>query len=212
MKKHLQSYWAKDSSLLSIMAGLGIIIIASSRLAFALIAAGSLLWVYSVTALLVFFLRRLLPQKGRGVILIFLSSFVSGLFFAFFQFLSPLLALEIECIIALSPCCCIGSKILERLNFSDAVDMILTSLFEATTVAVVIIALALIREPLGFLCLSIPGGASGIIELFAAHDLESVFHIRLFSSSAGALLLFGYGFAMIRNNRSKPHLDILEEL
>ncbi|MDR2807484.1 MAG: hypothetical protein LBB43_00575 [Spirochaetaceae bacterium] len=212
MKKRLYSYWAKDSSLLSIMSGLGIIIIASSRLAFALIAAASLLWVYCVTAILVFFLHTFLPKKGSGVILIFLSSFVSGLFFAFFQFFSPLLALEIECIIALSPCCCIGSKVLERLNFSDALDTFLSSLFEAATVAVVIIAISLIREPLGFLCLSIPGGPSGIIELFAARDLESVFHIRFFSGSAGALLLFGYGFATIRNNRSKPHLDILEEL
>ena len=212
MKKRLQYYLAKNSSLPSIMAGFGIIIIASSRLAFALIASFSLLWVYCVTAILVFFLSRFLPKKGYTLILIFLSSFVSGLFFAFFQFFSPLLALEIECIIAISPCCCIGSKVLERLNFSDVLDTLISSAVEAATVAVVIIAISLIREPLGFLCLSVPGGTSGIIELFTAQDVESVFHIRLFSSSAGALLLFGYGFAMIRNNRSKPHLNIWEEL
>lgn len=195
------------------MASIAIIIIASSRLAFALIAAGALLWVYCLTVLVVFFLHRILPRQGKGVILVFLSSLISALFFLVFQLISPLLALEIGCIIALVPCCFIGSRIVERINFFDIVDAILVAVIEAAMVSIVAIAVSLIREPLGFSSLSVPGGTTGVIELFTARDAESSFFpIRILASSAGALLLLGYGFALVRGGFQQQHNTTEEEL
>ncbi len=62
-------------------------------------------------------------------------------------------------------------------------------------------AFALIREPLGFLSLSLPGGAQGIILLFS-FEKEAFLPIHVIASSSGALLLLGYGIGLYRYFRS----------
>jgi hypothetical protein len=63
--------------------------------------------------------------------------------------------------------------------------------FEAVSLGVLLLAFALIREPLGFLSLSLPGGAQGSVMLFS-FKAESLLPVQLMSSSGGALLLLGY--------------------
>ena len=58
-------------------------------------------------------------------------------------------------------------------------------------------AFALIREPLGFLSLSLPGGAHGSVLLFS-FNMKSFLPIQLIASSGGALLLLGYFWGLYK--------------
>jgi hypothetical protein len=66
----------------------------------------------------------------------------------------------------------------------------------------VLVALALIREPLGLGSLSIPGGVFGIIELFN-YNRGGIVPLRIISSSTGAFLLVGFGVALVRFYRNR---------
>jgi uncharacterized membrane protein len=86
---------------------------------------------------------------------------------------------------------------------------------EAFTLSGIIVGLALIREPLGFGTISVPGGAEGIIELFDLKKVWSIVPISIISVSGGGLLLFGYVIALYRylktQRGSAPKDDSQEE-
>jgi hypothetical protein len=65
-----------------------------------------------------------------------------------------------------------------------------------------IVSFSLVREPLGFLSLSFPGGAQGIVKIFSS-EKEGFFPILIVSVSSGALLLLGYGVSLYWYLRSK---------
>jgi hypothetical protein len=84
----------------------------------------------------------------------------------------------------------------------EAEDALARALLEALVLGVLIVALALIREPLGLGSLSIPGGTFGFIELFT-YDTGGIVPLRIISSSAGAFLLLGYATALFRFYRNR---------
>ncbi|MDR3341733.1 MAG: hypothetical protein LBT14_02905 [Treponema sp.] len=210
MNRRFQTYllWGSHAPL-STLAGGGLLIMASSHLAFALVVAGALVWVYELTAMVVFFAKPFFPQKGKIIVLIFLSSLIGSFYLLLFWLASPFLAMGVSYVIMLIPGYCIGSDLFGRLNSVDDPPMLrevlLKALLEAAALGIFIIAFALIREPLGFMSLSLPGGATGIIQLVEGYDEDSILPIRVLSTSVGALLLFGYGMAIFRNLRNQYH-------
>ena len=112
MNQRFQTYIVGNShTLLSTLAGAGLLIIASSRLAFALVAGVALLWVYGLTVLTAFVAKPILPKRGIQVIFLFLSSLIGSLFLLVLWLMSPLLALGSAFIILLCPVYCMGSEI-----------------------------------------------------------------------------------------------------
>jgi hypothetical protein len=81
-------------------------------------------------------------------------------------------------------------------------DALTRALLEAVVLGGLLVALALIREPLGLGSLSIPGGIFGIIELFN-YNTGGIVPLRIISSSTGAFLLLGYGVALFRFYRNR---------
>jgi hypothetical protein len=77
---------------------------------------------------------------------------------------------------------------------------------EAALLGFSIIVLAMIREPLGFGCISLPGGVYGMIEHFNAQGFSPFLAV---SASSGGLLILGYILAFYR--RYKNHLLRLGE-
>jgi hypothetical protein len=177
---------------------------ASSRVAFALVALAALLWVYGLTGLTAFLAKPILPQQGRRVILLFVSSFLGSLFLLVLWLLSPLLALGSAYLIILSPVCCMGSELFVNLESKTLEEALLKTVFEAASLGGLILAFALIREPLGFMTISLPGGDQGIAELFKGDEGNSFFPVRILASSGGGLLLLGYGAALFRNLKKPP--------
>jgi hypothetical protein len=201
-------FWGSRSPLASLCGG-ALLIIASARLAYALIVAGALLWVYGFSVLAVYPGSRLFPSRGKPLILIFLSSFIGSVYLLALWFTSPLTALEVFFPVSLVPLFCAGSGIFKRTE-SLALDEALGRAFsEAAVFGGLLILFALIREPLGFYTLSLPGSSRGITPLFVFE--EGFLPIRLVASSAGALLLLGYGVGLYRYFR-KIHAPREDEL
>lgn len=104
-------------------------------------------------------------------------------------------------IISLVPVICMASGVLERFETQTLREKCFSSLSEALLLGLLIVIFALIREPLGYVSLSLPGGVQGSV-LFSFRE-ESFLPVRLIASSSGALLLLGYFLALYRYYREK---------
>ena len=195
-------FWGSHSPL-SALAGAGLIIMASSRYSLALICAGALIWVYGFTALVFSGARVIMPARGRMIILLFLSSFFSGIFMLLVGLVNPLMILGAGFFLVLVPPCCLGSRLFQASESKAPGDVISRALLEAVVLAGLILAFALIREPLGMGTLSFPGGVQGAVEIFDVWEDGRFVPIRFLSASAGGLLLLGYGAAIFRYFRER---------
>jgi len=195
-------FWGSHSPL-SALTGAGLIIMASSRFSFALLCAGALIWVYALTALVFSAARDILPGRGRKIILLFLSSFFGGIFMLLIGFINPLLILGTAFFIVLIPPCCLGSGFFEASESFSASDVLYRALLEAFVLSGIILAAALIREPLGMGTISFPGGVQGIVEVFDVRQDNAFVPIRFLAASAGGLVLLGYGTALFRYFRER---------
>jgi Na+-translocating ferredoxin:NAD+ oxidoreductase RnfE subunit len=194
-------FWGSRSPL-STLIGLGLIIMASSRTAFALVTLAALVWVYALTALVFRLASQVLPKKGKDLTIITVSAFFGGVYYIIFCLISPFLAAETSLFIILTPVCCIAAGVLPRIETMSPKDALIQAAFEALSLGLLILAFALVREPLGFGSLSLPGGLRGTVEIFD-NGKDTLFPIQIISSSAGALLLFGYGLAMYRREKKR---------
>jgi hypothetical protein len=193
-------FWGSHAPLSS-LAGAGLIIMASSRLAFGIICAGALIWVYGFTSLIYFSSQKFMPQKGKLLILLFLSSLVCSVFVLLLSLVNPLMIMGTSFFLFLIPPCCIGSGIFKRLASLDIGEAFSRSLLESLVLGGLVIAMSLVREPLGLGSLSFPGGTQGMVEIFGGEG-EGLFPVRIFAASGGGLLILGYGVSLFRYFRS----------
>jgi hypothetical protein len=194
-------FWSNTSPL-ACLSGAALLIMASDRLAHAIIIVGALVWVYCLSALSAYAGVRFFPRRGRLVLLAFLSSFLTGVYLLLLWMLSPLCALQTFFIISFVPIFCVASTIFKRLETLSLEETVSGSFSESLILGALIIIFALIREPLGYLSLSLPGGAQGIILLFS-FQTEYFLPIYLIAGSSGALILLGYCLGLHRYLRAK---------
>jgi hypothetical protein len=180
-----------DTAPLTCLSGAALLIMASDRLAHAITVTGALVWVYCLSSLATYIGAKAIPRQGRTVLLAFLTSFFAGIYLLLIWMLSPLCAIESFFVISLIPFFCMVSGIFKQLETQFFEDVFAASCSEALILGALIVIFAFIREPFGFLSLSLPGGAQGTILLFS-FKTESFLPVRLIASSAGALLLLGY--------------------
>jgi hypothetical protein len=173
---------------------------ATSRLAYAIAVTGALLWVYGLSVLAAHPGARFIPARGRPFILIVLASFTGAFYLLLLWFICPLTALEVFFLVSLVPLFCADSGIFKRIESLDLIDAVARALSEAGVVGALLLIASLIREPLGFGCLSLPGGSRGITLLVVFGG--GFTPIRLVVGSAGALLLLGYGVGLYRHFRT----------
>ena len=185
------------------LSGSGLLIMASDRLAHAITTTAALVWVYCLTSLAAHAGARIFPMRGRLILLAFLSSFITGLFLFLLWLFSPICLLEMFFIISLVPLFCTGSNIYRRLETLSLGDTVSVSVSEALSLGLLIIIFSIIREPAGYLSLSLPGGVLGSILLFS-FNAESVLPVRIIAGSSGALLLLGYIMGLYRYLKPQP--------
>jgi len=192
MNKPLNFYIFHNNAVsLPCFSSIALLIMASDRLAHAITVTGALVWVYCLSSLTAYFGARIFPQRGRTILLAFLTSFFAGTYLLLFWILSPLCAMETFFVISLIPMFCMVSGIFNKLETQSMDDTLPAFFSEALILGALIIIFALIREPLGYLSLSLPGGARGMVLLFS-FSTESFLPIHVIASSCGALLLLGY--------------------
>ena len=187
-------FWGTYSPFSSLM-GVCLIILASVRFAFALFCTGALIWVYALTVLIYSKSGKLMPVQGQKLILLFLSTFLCGIFIFIFSFINPLVVYRTAYILLLIPPIFIGSGLAEASKTVDPIKAFSKALLEAAVLSGIILGIALIREPLGMGTISFPAGVSGITETKG----ESGFvPLGILSVSAGGIMLFGYLLALYR--------------
>jgi hypothetical protein len=191
-----------DASIGACLSGAALLIMASDRLAHAITVLGALVWVYCLSSLTARAAAIIFPRQGRIMLLAFLCSFFAALYLLLLWILSPLSALETFFVIALIPLFCMTSGVFGRLDTLSIADTFFVSASESLILGALMVIFALIREPLGYLSLSLPGGARGMILLFS-FTTESFLPVRLIVSSCGALLLLGYALQLYRYFRDK---------
>ncbi|GBU26719.1 hypothetical protein R84B8_00231 [Treponema sp. R8-4-B8] len=195
------SFWGSLSPLGG-LTGAGLLIMASGRLSWAITVAGCLFWVYGLTAITYASLelvgkKKLLPVKGRGVIITCLASFFSSIYLLLFWLLCPFAVMEVFMLLLLVPLFCASPDFIQQVlsmcegayidifeNLSDAVS-------KAASLAGLLIAFSIIREPLSYCMLSFPGTYQGMITIMYFKS-GAFFPMGIFAASAGSLLLLGY--------------------
>ncbi|MDR2110616.1 MAG: hypothetical protein LBP32_04845 [Spirochaetaceae bacterium] len=202
MNQRYQShlFWGSHAPLSSLV-NTGLIIMGSGRTAYAIVTLLALLWVYELTFFVSLAAKPVFPRRGRNITLLFLSSLFGSLFFLLLFLMSPILAMDTGFLILLTPVTALSSGLYRRLEALDTEDSMAQVFSEAMILGLLILALALIREPLGFGSLSLPGGFQGIITLFRFEG--EFFPLRIIAASSGALILLGYGAALFRRKRNQ---------
>ncbi|MDR1220314.1 MAG: hypothetical protein LBK73_12000 [Treponema sp.] len=194
-KNAIQIFFNTRNPLFTLMC-MGLLLFSSSRLSFAIVIAVALVWVYVLTALALFAARPILPKEGRGAVMVFLSSLITLFFLFILWFISPLLTIELLYVTLLVPVSFIGAFPREKLDSLNASETMVETLSQTGAIGCVIIALSLVREPLGFMTLSFPGGVQGFIELFNGSDATGFFSLRILAVASGAFFLLGYMTAL----------------
>ena len=179
------------------LSGAALLIMVSDRLAHAIVVTGALVWVYCLSSIAAYFGVRFFPRRGRTILLVFLTSFIAGLYLLLLWILSPLCAMEVFLVISIIPLFSMGSGIFRQMETFSIETVVSHSFSEAMILGALLVLFALIREPLGYLSLSLPGGSQGIVLLFS-FSTESFLPIHLITSSCGALLLLGYFLGLYR--------------
>ena len=199
MNKRLQShfFWGPFAPL-SVLSGVALIIIASGRLAYSIFCAGGVIWIFILTALVFYAAKPILPVKQKLIVLLFIASFICSIYLLLVSLLNPLLVLGSWFYIIMILPCCMGSNIFEGMDEVDVKVILQKVAQEAACLGGLIIGLSLIREPIGFGSLSLPGGVWGFFEIFSSTNEEVFFPVQILSVSAGGLIVFGFGIAVFR--------------
>jgi hypothetical protein len=192
MQSHL--FWGLNSPLTS-LTGIALLLTASGRIGFALVCTLALLWVYVFVMAAAKLGGAYFPLWGRDMTLLFLSSLAAAIFLLFLWILDPVLALESAFFIFLIPLVFMASGLCGRVLKYDMGDVVSQALAEALILGMLILGLALIREPLGFGSISVPGLD---ITRFVREE-----PLRFLQASSGALILLGYGIAVYRHYRNR---------
>jgi hypothetical protein len=194
------SFWGSLSPLGG-LSGAGLLIMASARLSWAVIIAGSLFWVYGLTTLVFSLMcykvpKKVFPLEGRGYVFTCIASFFGGIYLLLMWLLCPLAAFEMFFLLLIVPLFCASSDIIEQIvsmneNTVDFANEVSEAVSQAAVLAGLIIVFSIIREPLSYCSLSLPGTPGGMVTIMYFKS-NSFFPIGIFSTSAGALLLLGY--------------------
>jgi len=207
------SFWGSLSPLGG-LTGAGLLIMASARLSWAISIAGCLFWVYGLTSLVFTLLfttlgNKYFPIKYRTTLLTCIAFFFGSLYLFLFWFLSPFAAMEVLLILLLVPVFCAGSGIglsLTESTHCDVFDNVSEAVSQAATLAGLIIAFSVVREPFSYCSLSFPGSMGGMITIMYFNS-GSFVPVGIFAPSAGALLILGYVICMYQYSKNKKGVN-----
>ncbi|WP_461247506.1 hypothetical protein [Treponema sp. R6D11] len=199
--KQQHSFWGSLSPLGG-LTGAGLLIMACGRLSWAITVSGCLFWVYGLTSFTFASLsmdkvKKVLPEKGLVTLFTCLAVFFSSVYILLFWLLCPFAALEVFMLMLLVPLFCANSGIVQQMHsvsehkYSDVFDNVSDAISQAASLASLIIAFSIIREPLSYCMLSFPGTYQGMVTIMYFKS-GAFFPIGIFSTSAGSLLLLGY--------------------
>jgi hypothetical protein len=210
------SFWGSQSTLGG-LTGAGLLIMASGRLSWAIITAGCLFWVYGFTSFTFALIesvgkKKILPVIGRGAFFICLAYFFNSIYLLLFWLLCPFAALEVFMLLLLVPLFCATPEFAKQMQsmtegaYIDIFENISEAVSQAGSLAGLIIAFSIIREPLSYCTLSFPGTHMGMVTIMYFSS-GAFFPMSIFTASSGALLLLGYIICLYQYGKGKIGSD-----
>ncbi len=178
------------------LAGLALMIAASGRLSFSTAVSLIFAGIYAVTLLVMLFGKPIIPEKYETAIMIMTLTFISSLFYLILSMINPVSALKLYFIIFLIPVTFLSSRIEKRVNRLSPVEGIVLGLKEALGFGLIIIAISLIREPLGYGTLSVPF-TGRTVNLFS-DAISEKFVLQVFAAPLGGFILTASLIALLR--------------
>ncbi|MDR2491143.1 MAG: hypothetical protein LBD20_07055 [Spirochaetaceae bacterium] len=180
-----------------------LIVLATGRLSAALIGIAALFWTFTFSLCICRCLKKLLPESGKRFIVIMVSSLIASFFYLILYGINPVMAIESSLHIAVTPFIYCSYRFEKQDGGTELSEIVLPPLSAVFSISVLMFAFALIREPLGYASLSLPGGKAGIIELFNRGG-GFPYAVEFIARSAGVLLILGYVLAAFRRiNRDR---------
>jgi len=206
------SFWGSLSPLGG-LTGAGLLIMASARLSWAITVAGGLFWVYGFTvfsySMIISALgKKFFPSKGRDTLYTCFAAFFGCIYLLLFWLLCPFATIEVFMLLLLVPMFCASSGIVKLISVSyekehiDVFEHVSDAVSQAASLAVLLIAFSIVREPLSYCSLSFPGTYQGLVTIMYFSE-NSFFPISIFKHSAGALLLLGYITCLYQHGKEK---------
>jgi len=206
------SFWGSLSPLGG-LTGAGLLIMTSARLSWAITVAGSLFWVYGLTTFTYIFLLaaigdKFFPAKGKVYLYTCLAALFGSIYLLMFWLLCPFAAFETFMLLLLVPLFCASSGIIEQIQSqseksrTDVFEHVSDAVSQAASLAGLIIAFSILREPLSYCSLSFPGTAQGMVTIMYFRS-GSFFPISIIANSAGALLFLGFLICLYQYNKNK---------
>jgi hypothetical protein len=193
------TFWSPDGPLAS-LACAGLVVVASGRLAYALTAGLALIFVYLFSILCLSAGKPLISDNIRGAVAVVLSSFFAALFLLVLSLVSPLFAQESSFFVLLTPIVFVASGIADRCARDPVPDGLFRALIEAVLVLALLVAFSLVREPIGYGSLSLPG-TDGISIILGSGQVP-VFAVRAAAISVGGFILLAYIVVAFRKARA----------
>jgi len=195
------------------LTGAGLLIMASARLSWAVAVAVSLFWVYGLTTLTFAFLlsaleKKFFPIAGRVILYTCIAAFFGSVYLLMFWLVCPFAAFENFLLLMLVPLFCASSGIIDQILIqhkkaqSDIFDYVTDALSQAASLAGLIVAFSVLREPFAYCSLSFPGSYQGMFTIMY-FKAGTFFPIGILAPSAGALLLLGFIISLYQSNKAK---------
>ncbi|MFA6507142.1 MAG: Rnf-Nqr domain containing protein [Treponemataceae bacterium] len=196
-------FWGDKYSPLASLAGVVLLIGATSRVSYALIISAAIFFVYAIST---FFLRvssRFIPSAHRTWIRIVFVSTVTAIFCRIAGIAWPVPVKELAPYFGMVPLSLIASDLLDRTAEETPMRTIQASVYEAFILCGIALVLAAVREAFGYGTLSIPN-ADGITVLITQESAAAL-SLRSLTATAGGFILFGYLLAAYRKNRFRRY-------
>jgi len=210
--KQQHSFWGSLSPLGG-LTGAGLLVMACGRLSWAVTVAGCLFWVYGLTSfafasLLSAKLKKIMPASGLLTLFTCLAVFFCSVYILLFWLLCPFAVMEVFMLLLLVPLFCVNSGIVQQMQSScentnaDIFDILSDAVSQAASLAGLIMAFSIIREPLSYCMLSFPGTSQGMVTIMYFKSGE-FFPMGIFAASAGSLFLLGYFICLYQYLKGK---------
>lgn len=193
-------FWMNSGPLPSLSCAV-LLIAASNRLSYALIAGSALVFVYTAVSAILKLAERAIPPTYAILIRVVTASAAASVFAAIAGALWPLAVRDLAFYIGAVPLCLLSSGLLDRAARLTPLRTVRASAEESIGIACMLVALALVREPFGFGALSLP--AKDGLKLYFSSEKAVEVSLRSLSAVAGGFILLGYFLALFRRIKSR---------
>ncbi len=194
--KNESSVLWSGSGPLSSLAGAVVVVGASGRLSDAIVVGGCVLFVYSLAPFLLKLAEDFVPKAYASGIRLIVAVFLASAYARTAGIAWLSLVRESAPFIGMVPLCLVASGLFDRTAEGSALGALRASAAEALVLVAFAGAFALVREPIGYGTLTLPG-ESGPVPLFGLGGAAS-YALRSVSATSGGFLLLGYVAAVYR--------------